>query len=349
MLRKIYVIINGEVKYQRQYSKLFTENEFQAIFPFITQDSNSILESEIGAFDFYTHKICYIINKESELVIIFITGLTDDIELIKKELIKLKKEILNTFDEMIKEKTLDSSMIAVINPIIDHAFESLKPKISLVGFSSVGKTTILRLIKAQEIPTEHVPTITGDIATIKIGKLTFNLWDFAGQDHFSFLWNKFIKGSDAVLLITDSTLENVEKSKYFLHLIQEEAPYAHAAVIGNKQDLKNAMRPEEIEELLGLKTYTMIAIDPNNREKMITIIADILDMNTEVSPLLKPLSKRDKLMEKVEKALNNRQFRKVQEIFNALADICLDLGDDSLSQEFYQKSQKLKNALEKIS
>ncbi len=85
---------------------------------------------------------------------------------------------------------------------------------------------------AEEIPMEHIPTITGDIATIKIGKLQFHLWDFAGQEQFSFLWQNFIKGSDAVLLITDSTLENCEKSKYFVELIKKELlmPTRHVSV-----------------------------------------------------------------------------------------------------------------------
>ncbi|GAH20676.1 unnamed protein product, partial [marine sediment metagenome] len=70
-----------------------------------------------------------------------------------------------------------------------------------------------------EIPLQHVPTISGDIATIKIGKLFFRLFDFAGQEQFKFLWKNFIKESDAVLIITDSTIRNVEKSRYFSGLV----------------------------------------------------------------------------------------------------------------------------------
>ena len=117
-----------------------------------------------------------------------------------------------------------NKLFAIFDPTVEVIHKNLRPKMSLVGFSGVGKTTITRLIMAEEIPMEHIPTITGDIATIKIGKLHFHLWDFAGQEQFSFLWQNFIKGSDAVLLITDSTLENCEKSKYFVELIKKEAP-----------------------------------------------------------------------------------------------------------------------------
>ncbi|MFX1324834.1 MAG: ADP-ribosylation factor-like protein, partial [Promethearchaeota archaeon] len=223
-----------------------------------------------------------------------------------------------------------------------------RPKISLVGFSGVGKTTITKLIRAEEIPMEHIPTITGDIATVRIGKLHFHLWDFAGQEQFSYLWNNFIKGSDAVLLITDSTLENVEKSKFFLELIKEEAPNAHTAVIGNKQDVQGVIKPAQIERILGLKSYSMIAKDPENRNKMIQIIADILEMSAEVSPLLKPLLERDKLIEEATKALKSANFDKAAFLFDKISYLCIELGDDSLGKEFFEKSQKIKVMLEQV-
>ena len=168
---------------------------------------------------------------------------------------------------------------------------NLKPKIAVVGFAGVGKTTIKKLIKMDEIPLQHIPTITGEIATIKIGKLFFRLFDFAGQEQFKFLWKGFIKESDAVLIVTDSTIKNVEKSKFFLDLKVKEVPHARAAIIGNKQDLSNAMSVEEIETLTGLKTYPMVANRKENRNKMIRIIAEILAMSTEDNPLLANLFK----------------------------------------------------------
>ena len=298
--------------------------------------------------DYYKYRISYITEKDLELMFIFVTGLTDNFENIKKELIKCKKEFLNLFEDILQHK-FDAKTFEIFDPTIDSIHRNLRPKISLVGFSGVGKTTITRLIKAEEIPMEHIPTITGDIATIKIGKLHFHLWDFAGQEQFSYLWNNFIKGSDAVLLITDSTLENVEKSKFFLELIKEQAAQAHTSVIGNKQDLDDAMKPEQIEKILGLKTYSMIAKDSGNRDKMITIIADILEMSAEVSPLLQPLLERDILTEKSFKALENAEFEEAASYFEKISDLCIELGDDSLGKEFYEKSQKIKTMLQAAS
>ena len=320
---------------------------FNTLISEILEDAFSKGGDKVEFHDYFKFKISYITEKDIDLIFLFVTGLTDNFDNIKKELIKCKKEFLNLFEDILQHR-FDAKTFEVFDPTIDAIHRNLRPKISLVGFSGVGKTTITKLIKAEEIPMQHIPTITGDIATIKIGKLHFHLWDFAGQEQFSYLWNNFIKGSDAVLLVTDSSLENVEKSKFFLELIKEQAPHSHTAVIANKQDLKDSIKPPQIEKVLGLKTYSMIAKDDGNRDKMIQIIADVLDMSAEVSPLLKPLLQRDKLIEDATNALESTDFEKSAFLFEKISDLCLELGDDSLGKEFFEKAQKIKAMLSKV-
>ena len=347
MLRQVFITLDGVPIYKREFGKALDREAFEQVFKHISKEAAKITSTEnIQYHDYFKYRISYLSVPEKNILFFFVSDLSDKFNSVKKELQKCRKEFLDMFGEILDEK-LDEDTFEVFDPTIELIHKNLRPKISLIGFSGVGKTTITRLITADDIPMEHIPTITGDIGTIKIGKLHFHLWDFAGQEQFSFLWNNFIKGSDAVLLITDSTLENCEKSKYFIELVKKEAPMAHTAVIGNKQDLPDAMPIIDIERHLNMKCYSMIAKDPGNRDKMITILGDILEMSGEISPLLKPLIDRDKKMLEAEGALERGDFELSMKIFEELADLSLNLGDDRVSQDFHEKAQKIRNILKK--
>lgn len=347
MLRQVYIILNDNIVYQRNYAKGLDDSLFTNVFLSIKKAAFSKFAEETASYEFFKYKLSYIVEKDLNLVLLLVTGLGDDFKNIKPQLHQLKKEFLNFFGDNLKEGNFN--IIAdVFNAIVDNIHRNLKPKISIVGFSGVGKTTTTKLIKSEEIPMQHIPTITGEVATIKIGKLHFFLWDFAGQDQFDFLWEKFIRGSDAVLLMTDSTLENLEKSRYFFELVNRVIPYARLAVVANKQDLPEAMKVEDIERLMGQKTYSMIAIEPNNRPKMIRIIADLLDMDAEISPLLRPIFDRDVLMDKAQKALEQGEFNEAINVFEKISSICLELGDDLLSIELQEKATKLRSVLDQL-
>ncbi|TFG21152.1 MAG: GTP-binding protein [Promethearchaeota archaeon] len=331
-----------ELIYERHFGKAIDKEIFSKLVLDLKEDalSKKTLGS-VHSYDYIKYRITYTLDHEHDLMYLFITGLADNPESVQNELLRCRREFLNLFGDIIQNK-VDPKTFNVFDATVDMIHRNLRPKISLVGFSGVGKTTITRLIRADEIPVKHIPTITGDIVTVKIGKLHFHLWDFAGQEQFSYLWNNFVKGSDAVLLITDSSIENVEKSRFFLELIKDEAPYAKAAIIGNKQDLSEALKPEQIENILGLKTYSMIAKDAENRDKMIQIIADILEMKAEISVLLKPLFQRDTFIQEAMKALENNNFYNAMLFFQEISDLCIELGDDSVGREFYEKAEKIR-------
>jgi len=343
MLRQVYILKDEKIIYNKNFGKGIYEEDFNKLYQEIIEVSTKGIGIELNSYDYIKYKLVFALEEDLKLTFMFITDINDELSRTKRELANLQSEFLDTFGDALDN--LDTSLMELLDPIIDSIHRNLKTKISLVGFSGVGKTTTTKLICATEIPSLHIPTITGKISTIKIGKLYFHLWDFAGQEQFSYLWNEFILGSDAVLIITDSTLENVEKSKFFIELVKEHAPHAHTAIIGNKQDLTDALNVQKIEEILGLKTYSMVAIESDNREKMIQIIADILEVSTDASPLLKPLFERDQLIHQAKLSLENGDIAQTAEYFEKISDLCLELGDDNLYKEFHEKANKLKGYL----
>ena len=345
MLRQIYVILKDEIIYQKHYGKGLDASLFENILPKIKTDAFSNYGSEINAYDFFKFKISYIVDKDLNLMIIFVSGLTDNYNQIKTELSNFKNELVNFYGNAIKDG-VDIVLGEDMELILDEIHRNLPPKISIVGFAGVGKTTITNLIKSEKIPMEHIPTITGDVATIKLGKLHFLLWDFAGQEQFSHLWNKFIRKSDAVLLITDSSFDNVEKSKFFKDLISQEAPLSSSAIIGNKQDLTTAIDIGMIENLMEVKAYPMIAIEKANKIKIIRIIADLLEIDPEVSPLLKPLFDRENLISYAKEALDTDNLEEALNSYKKINELCIEVGDETMALEYQEKFTNLNNLIE---
>jgi len=342
MLCQAYIIFKDDIIYQRNFGKGLDNSLFLIILPKIKKDVFSEFGSEIGSYDFFRYRISYLIDKDYNLMFIFVSGLTDNFDNLKVQLDDLKKVFLDFYRNSLK-KGLGTSIDEDLNPILDQIHRNLAPKISLVGFAGVGKSTITKLIKSEELPTEHVPTISGVISTIKLGKLYLSLWDFAGQEQFNYLWNRFIRESDAVLLITDSSFENVEKSKFFIDLINEEVPYSHSAIIGNKQDLATSIKIETIERLTGLKSFPMVAINPDNKVKMIRIIANLLEIDPEVSPLMQPFFEKEKLIVEVQKSLDSGNLDETISYYKKISELCIELGDGALSEEYQEKAINLQN------
>ncbi|MHA1732760.1 MAG: ADP-ribosylation factor-like protein [Promethearchaeota archaeon] len=343
MLRQVFVLTD-KVLYRKEFGKALSDEEMNSVIARIYKTAFQRGAQPFSSFDYFQTRISYLVWEEKNAVFLFVTDLTDSPERVKKTLESCKREFVDFFEDIVGVDD-NPENYAAFDFTVERLHGDLRPKISLVGYSGVGKTTISRLIRAEEIPVEHVPTITGDMATIKIGKLAFTLWDFAGQEQFSYLWDNFVKGSDAVLIVTDSTVENCTKSTFFTSLARKQAPYAKLAAIANKQDLPDALPVTEVDKMLGggVKVYGMVATDPSNRERMITIIADVLEMAADVSPLLKPLIDRDRKLGAAERALQEGNLQLAAQLFNELGDLSLELGDDLLAQEFYEKAQKVGN------
>jgi len=341
MLRQIYFILDNEIIYHRSYARGIEPSLLINVYLNIKKDAFTKFGEETGTYEFFDSRILYTVNKELNLLILFVLGFSDEIEKAKPHLIRIKKRFLESYSQNIKENNLYSKN-EELTSILDEIQRNFKAKISIVGLSGVGKTTTTQLIKAEEIPMEHIPTITGKVATIKLEGVNLFLWDFAGQIEFDYLWENFMAGSDAILLMTESTLENLEKSKRFIELSKKIAPFARLAVIANKQDLPGAMKVEEIEEIMGNKVYGLVAIAPDSRDKIIRIIADLLDMNPKVSPLLKPIFERDALISKGNNALEQGNLEEAVNHFDNVSSLCIEIGDDSQATEFRSKANKLR-------
>ena len=151
-------------------------------------------------------------------------------------------------------------------------------KISLIGLPAVGKTTMTKLIRGQQINGRYNPTMGFNLGKKAIDGVAFNIWDFGGQKAFlKQQLSKYIYGSDILFIVTDSTPKNVLSTKEILEhskrIVEDDC---EIVVIANKQDLKGHMTSDRIENVLQTPTFPMVAIDAQNRQTMVELIQTLM-------------------------------------------------------------------------
>jgi small GTP-binding protein len=145
-------------------------------------------------------------------------------------------------------------------------------KLSFIGSAGVGKTTLIKLLTEQVIPKTHNPTIGLDFDKLEFGGYNISLWELGGQKQFQFMWNDFIKGSNFICVVSDSSENNIAETKKILDdfkLLRDKM-----LVIANQQDKNGALTPTEIQERLGVETIPMIAIDKSKKHDLLRIIEE---------------------------------------------------------------------------
>lgn len=337
----------GAILYRRKYAESVPWGTLNPILFSLSRYHGTIGQDRVQKTEIGNYRLSYLHHSKNKTFFSFLTDLGDEEPLVNETLDLAKREFFDLYPESLILEYPNLEIFDSFSVVVDRLHKDLRPKVALVGFSGVGKTTLTKLIRAQEIPMEHIPTISGDIATIKIGKLYFSLFDFAGQEKYAYLWPKFIQGADAILLVMDSTFQNIGKSKYFIHLVQAEEPFAQIMGIANKQDLPNALTPEEISKILEIPVRGMVAINPNNRGAMINIIAETLQISKEASPLLKSLVDRDNDLQAAEEALTKGDLETAEAKFESIARSCMDLGDEDLANWCLRRARRIRESTKK--
>jgi small GTP-binding protein len=150
--------------------------------------------------------------------------------------------------------------------------ESTKSKICFLGEAGVGKTSLVNLLQGRDISQETKPTIGLEIEESKLNGSKCAIWDLGGQARFRFMWKDFLKGTGLVVLVTDSTEENLEKTKEIYNRFSNHFS-SKIIAIANKQDLPGAINFKAVQEKLGgIRTYEMSAIKQKLRKRMKQII-----------------------------------------------------------------------------
>lgn len=159
-------------------------------------------------------------------------------------------------------------------------------KVALMGSGYAGKSTLIKLLtdSKSKLECNYQPTVGMDCGTITLDEETkVSLVEMGGQSHFEFMWPDMLQGSRMVVVVTESTPKAVLKTRQLLEKHRHRFAGAQVIAIANKQDLPGSMKPESVQDLLGIPTYGMVAIDPKQRLKGYRLIVNGLKDMVQVA------------------------------------------------------------------
>ncbi len=269
MIRSVFILgQEGDMLYSKEYAKSESKGPLVEFLVNLSQFLRSVnLEEKTEFMNVAVSRVFY--AQRSAFTFVFVADKADDSTQIEDKMTQLIETFMSEFANIaIAKQPLDG-----FDAKVDEIAVTMV-KVAILGFAGVGKTTTLHLLRGETLPLVHDPTIGVSIKRLpeEVQNANIVLWDLAGQSRFSILWAKMIANAQVVVIVTDSTLENVLRSKKLVSLVKEEVPEAKVIGIANKQDLPTALTPERVGQILGIATYELVAIDISYRDRLIQII-----------------------------------------------------------------------------
>jgi len=269
MIRSVYVLgEQGNMLYSKDYAKSESKADLVEFLVNLTHFLKTVdLENKTEFMNVAISRIFF--AQRDTFTFMFVADKADD-----------STQIEEKMEQLVDSFMRDYANLAQANQPLDGFDEKVDEiavtmvKVAILGFAGVGKTTTLHLLRGETLPLVHDPTIGVSIKKLpeEVENANIVLWDLAGQSRFSILWAKMIANAQVVIIVTDSTLENVLRSKKLVTLVKDEVPDAKVIGIANKQDLPTALTPERVGQILGVPTYELVAIDISYRDRLISII-----------------------------------------------------------------------------
>jgi small GTP-binding protein len=203
------------------------------------------------------------------------------------------------------------STVKMMEP--DDHMRSIELKVLLLGYVSVGKTSIMQRYCFDHFSRQYKTTIGLDCGVKKLEwksnyKLNIQFWDISGQERFGKLSRVFYKGACGAFIVFDlSEPISLEKAIEWKKDLDIKLPGIPCTLVGNKCDLISLIPMEDIE--MAVRTYEFpgkyinvsAKKDINIRIMMNHLIELMVEEvpQTPRTPLVSPRSAQEQYPEKI--------------------------------------------------
>lgn len=342
MLRQIVFLIDGEIFYQYNFARAYNSEDLKTVLGRIREYFE---RSTPGKF-FHRPMLDFqiVFGFEKNIFYLFVCDLADRYNYVEEEIRKLSKNIeklggSNSINLIIEAKNQE------LTNFIQEIHYNLHPKISVVGPIGAGKSSLIDLLKLKEVQPRNIMSFA-QISQIKISEILFDVWDFVEFDDFSPLWGNFIRGSDLIILIFNSTqiVNNANKIIHFINLCKKEGKVSKIFTVLSHYNQKNAIKLEKYKEEFGdLINSEVFSYDLENSNAL-----DIIKDYVSDSLLLKkslPDNFRHLVVESNE-AITEKKYLKAIQKLKLLLNISDNYQETTYFEIFTNKIKELEQKVE---
>ncbi len=279
MLRQIHIFYNREHIFVKDYAKAFGQMELRNVQDTIDKymempQPGKTINRKISSFQIFHKGI-------GELYFLIVTDLIDSLQYIEELMDKTIAIFQKLFPNPLKIKETSSEKDE-FSSFLNQIQRDLHSKISIIGPSYAGKTTLYNLLKSDD---EKIFMDFAASTTVQIDGLGFELWNFRVKDNFSTLWSKFVRGSDLIILLFNLANYNLKIINHFLSIHKLESNYAKLLIIGNKRELVNDGDIKRIKNEININDFKEISLNsPDAKTQILEFIKEALGLKEGLPP-----------------------------------------------------------------
>ena len=277
MIREIHIFKDDQILFE----DVIVQNkdlDSNSVMQLVAASTRKLQEWKIDSMEIERYRYVYMNSHDTQFIMTM--DRQASLQKVSEAMMSMVSKFMTAYESALKTDDWKSTDFSPFKIGFRGVVSRIPVKVCLAGHGGTGKTTLLELatLPSKGPPQEYIPTFFGDKALLKadFDPYIFSMFDLGGQDRFVQEWSKIIRSGSMVVIVTDSTQENLEWTKRVAYpVLKAELPYARAIAIANKQDLPGALSPEEVGKQLGVPAYSMQANKADFRDRWLLLLKDL--------------------------------------------------------------------------